>query len=77
MTIKIDTKDELNEFIDICCKYKFDIDACYGRYTVDARSLLGLLSIGLGKPMKIVAYYDSEKYAKKLAQELERWVVND
>ena len=74
--VKINTKDELNKFIDVCCKYHFDIDACYGRYIVDAKSLLGMLSIGLEKKIDIVPYYDTDAHGEKLYREIERWRVD-
>lgn len=76
MTIKINNEDELKEFISICNRYNFDIDALYGHYIIDAKSLLGMLSIGLDKQIKIVAYYDSDEHGEKLSREIERWRVD-
>ena len=75
MKIKLNTKDELNKFLDICSHYKFDIDACYGRYIIDARSMLGMMGIGLEKTIEIVAYTDTQKNSDKFYNEIKRWEV--
>ena len=49
--------DDVKRFAAIVGEYPYDIDLCSGRYVVDAKSLLGILSMGLGhgEEMKIIA----------------------
>ena len=74
--VKFNSKEDVNDFLDVCCEYKFDIDACCGRYTVDAKRLLGLLSIGLGATLTIVLHTDKDKKIAKFCTQIERWRVD-
>lgn len=52
MRVKFNEISEVNEFALISNKFSsLDIDLKYGRYTVDAKSILGILSFGLGKEL--------------------------
>ena len=53
MSIKLTTIDELKEFVSIVNRYQYNIDCISGRYTIDAKSILGLLSLDLSQPITI------------------------
>lgn len=54
MNIKLNSLSEASKFASICGTYEEDIDIIVGRYVIDAKSYLGILSTGLTKEMKIV-----------------------
>ena len=43
--IRFQTVDEIKEFVGAACKCPFDIDVVSGRITIDAKSILGMLSV--------------------------------
>ena len=45
--IELHNPDEVKEFVDAASKCDFDIDVWYNRIIVDAKSLLGVLSMDL------------------------------
>ncbi len=53
--------DEVKDFVTVASKCDFDIDVCYNRYTVDAKSIVGVLGLDLTQPLT-VSYngYDPE-----------------
>lgn len=51
------------EFI---AKYDYDIDAVIGRYVIDAKSLLGLLSLTPPKIIDISIHTDNVKIAEEI-----------
>lgn len=53
MTILIDNIFDLKRFNNIAMTFPCEIDVISGRYTVDGRSLMGLLSLDLSKPVQI------------------------
>ena len=53
MTILIDNIFDLKRFNNIAMTFPCEIDVVSGRYTVDGRSLMGLLSLDLSKPVQI------------------------
>ena len=52
---------EVQQFVNVASKCDFDIDISYNRYTVDAKSFLGVYGLDLRRPLK-VSYngYDSD-----------------
>lgn len=48
------------------CKYDYDIDAVIGRYVINAKSLLGLLSLTPPKIIDISIHTDNVKIAEEI-----------
>lgn len=51
-TIRL-TPNEVQHFVDVTSKCDFDIDICYNRYVVDAKSFLGVYGLNFGKPLTV------------------------
>ena len=51
--------DDVKKFVAIVNRYPYDIDLKSGRYVVDAKSLLGIFSIDLSKPITMTVYNDN------------------
>lgn len=50
-TIKLSNPDEVKDFVHAASKCDFDIDVFYNRVIIDAKSLLGVLSLDLTKAL--------------------------
>ena len=48
----------IKEFVDIVCKFDMDVDIVYGRYIIDAKSIMGIFSLDLLSPIKLTAHSD-------------------
>ncbi len=44
--------NDVKDFVNIVSKYDFDVDLTSGRYVVDAKSIMGIFSLDLSKPIK-------------------------
>ena len=53
MTILIDNVTKIKESNKLTLKFPCDIDVISGRYIIDAKSLMGLFSVDLSKPVEI------------------------
>lgn len=62
MKVKFNNIEDVNRFVDICEQFPFDIDAKVNHYIVDAKSLLGIIALGLQNEFEIIprAYSLSE-----------------
>lgn len=57
--VKLQEPKDVKEFVSAAEKCDFDIDVCYQKIIVDAKSFLGVLSIGLQKPLTVSCHgYD-------------------
>lgn len=51
--IRLADTEEVKEFVNAAGKCDFDIDVCYNRAVIDAKSLLGMLYLGLSKELTV------------------------
>ncbi len=67
MSIRLTEINQVREFVELTSKCEFDVDLVSDRYTVDAKSLLGIYSLNLSNPLQVVIYgTDTEEYEKEL-----------
>ena len=55
--------NDVKDFVNIVSKYDFDVDLTSGRYVVDAKSIMGIFSLDLSKPIKVD---DCDKFMEEL-----------
>ncbi len=56
ITVKLDSIDRVKEFVRVITAFDNDFDLRSGRYTVDAKSILGIFSLDLSKPIELDIY---------------------
>ncbi len=49
--ISLDSIDYVKNFVSITTKFDAEIDLISGRYIIDAKSIMGIFSINLSKPI--------------------------
>lgn len=47
--------NDVKNFVNVVTKYDYEIDLISGRYVVDAKSIMGIFSLDLTKPIKVEA----------------------
>ena len=52
-TVNLQAINDVKEFVNIVMKYDFDIDLVSGRYAIDAKSIMGIFSLDLSKPIDL------------------------
>jgi len=60
MYIKLDSVDKVKEFNQLVSGLEEEIDLVSGRYIIDAKSLLGVFSFDLSKPIEVQTYGESD-----------------
>ena len=56
VTIMLNTINDVKAFVNTVAKYDFDVDLVSGRYAIDAKSIMGIFSLDLSKPIKLEAH---------------------
>ena len=56
--IKLSLTENVKTFVNIVSRYGYDVDLRSGRHCVDAKSLLGIFSLDLSKPVTVEVYND-------------------
>ena len=73
ITICLKNDLDLSRVCSILGAKNYDIDACVGRYVLDAKSALGFMTLGFGKAVDIVAHTEDIDQIDELCQELMPW----
>ena len=58
LTISLTQVSQVQQFVNTVNKYPFDVDRVSGRYTINAKSLLGIYSLDLTRPLQVLIYSD-------------------
>ena len=53
VSISLNSIDKVKAFVNDISKYDFDFDLVSGRYVVDAKSIMGIFSLDLSKPINL------------------------
>ena len=56
--IKLSFAEEVKAFVNVVSRYPYDMDLRAGRNVVDAKSILGIFSLDLSKPISLEVYAD-------------------
>ncbi len=65
--ILLQSINDVKNFVNIVSKYDFDVDLSSGRYVVDAKSIMGIFSLDLSKPIKVdVRSANSDEFINEL-----------
>ena len=58
VSISLNSIDKVKAFVNDISKYDFDFDLVSGRYVVDAKSIMGIFSLDLTKPITLNIHTD-------------------
>ncbi|MBP1563161.1 MAG: HPr family phosphocarrier protein [Oscillospiraceae bacterium] len=61
--IKLNSIDEVKEFVTLTNNCAFDVDLMSGRYAIDAKSIMGIFSLDLSKPLKMIVHAEGDAAA--------------
>ena len=74
VNIKLDSIDKVRDFVNIVNRYKSDFDLINGRYVIDAKSIMGVFSLDLSKPL-ILEIHEEEGEKDSLLLELKPFMI--
>ena len=72
MKITFKNPEEILDFVNTVSKYDFDMDLKKGRIVVDAKSLLGIMHLGINNIIALQVYGDD---CEELKQEISKYAA--
>ena len=63
--ISLNSIDKVKSFVNDITKFDYDFDLVSGRYVIDAKSIMGIFSLDLSKPLVLNAGTDDEQKIKE------------
>ena len=73
MKISLGSIEDVKEFVALTNSYSFDSDLVSGRYAVDAKSIMGIFSLDLSKPIDLNIH--SENNIDEILAKLDEFIV--
>ena len=70
--IKLSLTENVKAFVNIVSRYPYSIDLRVGRHVVDAKSILGIFSLDLSKPVTVEIYDDN---CDDLIEEIKPFII--
>ena len=71
-TIQLNAINDVKDFVNKVMLFNYDIDLGSGRYAIDAKSIMGIFSLDLSKPIKLQAHTDDPE---KLVESIGKYIV--
>ena len=72
--IRLSLVENVNKFVNIVARYPFEMDLRAGRHVVDAKSILGIFSLDLSKPITLEVYSDD---CQQLMEEIAPFMTDE
>ena len=73
--ISLNSIDKVKSFVNDISKFNSDFDLVSGRYVIDAKSIMGIFSLDLSKPITLSVHSDSE--TEEILEALKPYLVNE
>ena len=61
--ISLNSIDKVKSFVNEISKFDFDFDLISGRYVIDAKSIMGIFSLDLSKPIDLKIHTEQDEDA--------------
>lgn len=72
--ISLNSIDKVKNFVNLINRFDYDFDLVSGRYVIDAKSIMGIFSLDLSKPIALNIYAD-DKNIDEVLNELAPYLV--
>lgn len=73
--ISLNSIDKVKSFVNEITKYDNDFDLVSGRYVIDAKSIMGIFSLDLSKPINLSIHADSSLDA--ILESLKPYIISE
>ena len=70
--IKLSFAEEVKSFVNTVNRYPYEVDLRAGRHVVDAKSILGIFSLDLSKPVTMEVYAD---HCDDMMEEIKPFII--
>lgn len=65
--VSLNSIDKVKTFVNDINRFDFDFDLVSGRYVIDAKSIMGIFSLDLSKPIDLNIHAEGEQLEEVLA----------
>ena len=74
VNISLNSIEKVKTFVNLINRFDYDFDLVSGRYIIDAKSIMGIFSLDLSKPISLNIHAD-DNVADEILKELNPYLV--
>ena len=71
ITIRLNTINDVKDFVNAVTLCDYDVDLVSGRYAIDAKSIMGIFSLDLSRPVEMIIHTDE---CGELLQKIDKFI---
>lgn len=71
--ITLNSIEKVKSFVNVIANYDYDFDLVSGRYVVDAKSIMGIFSLDLTKPITLNIHSNTD--IDKILEDLKPYLI--
>ena len=73
--ISLNSIDKVKAFVNDITKFDTDFDLVSGRYVIDAKSIMGIFSLDLSKPIDLCIHADEANNIDNIIEALKPYMI--
>ena len=77
LVISINTVEKVKSFVAKIATVPCDVDIMVGRYVIDAKSILGIFSVDISKPLRLRIHATTETEYKDACWKIDEFIVKE
>ena len=71
--VSLNSIGKVKSFVNVISQFDYDFDLISGRYVIDAKSIMGIFSLDLSKPIELAIH--SEEDATDIMEALKPYII--
>ena len=75
--ISLNSIGKVKSFVNAITQFDYDFDLISGRYVIDAKSIMGIFSLDLSKPLELRIISDEENVIADVLDKIGRFIVSE
>lgn len=72
--ISLNSIDKVKSFVNDISRFDYDFDLVSGRYVIDAKSIMGIFSLDLSKPIELSIHAD--EHVNEILDVLKPYIID-
>lgn len=73
--IRLNEVSAINDFVNKVSRLSCDVDLVRGRYVIDAKSIMGIFSLDLSKPISLIIHDEKTEAVEKFLDEIKDRII--
>ncbi len=73
--ISLNSIEKVKSFVNAISKFDYDFDLISGRYVIDAKSIMGIFSLDLSKPIQLTIHNDTKSEVDEVIEAIKPYIV--